>query len=527
MQKSLSFSMNYQKKSHNIMLVRILLIIAVVVLLAFIILTRFSDINADPDVSISLLKGAYINDEGWKSGNAINKFLNDRWMCNDKNDILIWPVMPMLEYVSFKIFGISLFSLRFPSVVLSTLLILLLGIYIFYNCQKLDINKKLIILIVYLILSGTSYYLFIQGRIAFFDIPMSTFGFMSLLALDRALRSEERKRKYVYFILYGILTGLSMAVKTTGLIFFITGLIILILRIIIGRLDKKYNVRGFVFSFIVMISVTTFLLLLVNKVITSSYFTTPWKYIFTPGVVCADQLRPFIVMKNYLRFFTNYLILNNAALFLIGIVGLIFILNNSLLHKKIRISDEIMLALAISSFLFLGFFTPQAERYFVVLFIPLFYFISRFIRYVFLISLKSVFIRKQPILRHSVLFLIFLVLFSNAWNMWKMENYLKKKQFSLQETAIAISKDIEEDSSLHSIQTPHMMVGRKSSTLAVINHLPFTYHAEDGANNYYIITYKIEDITSDTFTLISHYKLFDSDYPEFTIYLARKNVPDE
>jgi len=50
--------------------------------------------------------------------------------------------------------------------------------------------------------------------------------------------------------------------------------------------------------------------------------------------------------------FTNNLILKNAALFLIGIVGLILILNNSLLHKKIRISDEIMIALAISSFLF-------------------------------------------------------------------------------------------------------------------------------------------------------------------------------
>jgi len=509
------------------MLVRILLIAAVVVLLVFIILTRFSDINADPDVSISLLKAVYSNDEGWKSGNAINKFLSNRWMCNDYNDILIWPVMPMLEYVSFKIFGLSLFSLRFPSVVLSTLLILLLGIYIFYNCQVLDINKKLIILIVYLILAGTNYYLFIHGRIAFFDIPMSTFGFMSLLALDRALRSEEYKRKYVYFILYGILVGLSVAVKTTGLIFFITGFMILILRIIIGRSDEKYNVMGFIFSFIVMICITLFLLFLINKGITGSYFTTPWKYIFAPGIVCADQLHPIIVVRNYLRFFTNNLILKNAALFLIGIVGLILILNNSLLHKKIRISDEIMIALAISSFLFLGFFTPQAERYFVVLLIPLFYFISQFIQYFFLISEQNLFIRKQPILRHSVLFLIFLVLFSNAWNMWKMEDYLKEKHFSLQETALAIRKDIEDDANWHSIRTPHTMVGRKSSTLAVINHLFFTYHPEDETKNYYRITYNIEDITSDTFTLISQYKLYDSDYPEFTIYLARKNVRNE
>jgi len=344
----------------------------------------------------------------------------------------------------------------------------------------LDINKKLIILIVYLILAGTNYYLFIHGRIAFFDIPMSTFGFMSLLALDRALRSEEYKRKYVYFILYGILVGLSVAVKTTGLIFFITGFMILILRIIIGRSDEKYNVMGFIFSFIVMICITLFLLFLINKGITGSYFTTPWKYIFAPGIVCADQLHPIIVVRNYLRFFTNNLILKNAALFLIGIVGLILILNNSLLHKKIRISDEIMIALAISSFLFLGFFTSTSRTilcciaYSFILFYLAIYtiFLSYFRSRIYLF-------RKQPILRHSVLFLIFLVLFSNAWNMWKMEDYLKEKHFSLQETALAIRKDIEDDANWHSIRTPHTMVGRKSSTLAVINHLFFTYHPED------------------------------------------------
>ncbi len=217
---------NFQMKSK----IKYIFYILIFSLIVFIVITRFSRIEADPDCSISLSKGAYINDEGWKSGNVINKFITNKWLCDDHNDILLWPVMPLMEYVSFKIFGLSLFSIRLPAIIFSTFLIFLIAIFLFISCNKLEKNNRLKVLTLYLFLAATNYYLFIQGRIAFFDIPMSTLGFISLIFLNFSISSRKLRKKYTFFFLIGIFLGLCICTKTTGLLFFVTSLITILIR---------------------------------------------------------------------------------------------------------------------------------------------------------------------------------------------------------------------------------------------------------------------------------------------------------
>ncbi len=529
MQNKINYSMKSVKKLNRKYIIRILLIFMIILSLIFIMITRFTNIEADPDVSISKLKGAYITDEGWKSGNSINKYLSNNWMCNDKNDILLWPVMPILEYLCFKIFGLSLFSLRLPSVILSTLLIFLLGYFIYRTNSKVKLNTKLLIIFVYLLLAGTNYYLYIQGRIAFFDIPMSTIGLVSLLIFFKAIRAKTLKKKYIYYVIHGFVIAICVCVKTTGLIFFLSPIIYLLIMNIINKSNEKYNVRGLIISFIVMVCVTVSILFIVNYKITNDIFTIPLKYIFNPKAVNSSQLHPLLIIKNYLRFFTNNIIINNLALFLMMLISILIVLYKSIRKRNIKISDSIMLSLTISSFLFLGFFTPQAERYFVVLLIPLLYFIPKLIQYASYISDKygRYMLKKGIKFKGVVGVLIILIVFSNIWNISKMEDYLRNKKYSLMNTALLIKQDIDRDMERRGRVSPYMMVGMTTSTLAVVNNMPFTYHLDNDLENHYFITNESDEITNDRYMVMSQYKIFSIDDPELILYLMLPNDKDK
>ncbi len=529
MQSKKKYSMKSIKKSNRKNLIRALLIFMIILSLIFIMITRFTNIEADPDVSISKLKGAYITDEGWKSGNSINKYLSNNWMCNDKNDILLWPVMPIIEYFCFRIFGLSLFSLRLPSVILSTLLIILLGLFIYITNSKNNLNKKLLILIVYLLLAGTNYYLYIQGRIAFFDIPMSTIGLASLLIFFKAIRAKTLKTKYFYYAIHGFVIAICVCVKTSGLIFFLSPIVSLFIMNIINKSNEKYNVRGLIISFIVMVCVTVSILFIVNYKITNDIFTIPLKYIFNPNAVHYGQLHPLLIIKNYLRFFTNNIIMNNLALFLMMLISILIVLYKSIRKRNIEISDSIMLSLTISSFLFLGFFTPQAERYFVVLLIPMLYFIPKLIQYAMYISDKyGIHWSKERITPKSIVcVLILIIMFSNIWNVWKMGNYIRDRKYSLMNTALMIKQDIDRDVKRRGRVFPYLMVGMTTSTLAVINNIPFTYHLNNYTESHYFITNESDEITNDGYRLISQYRIFSIDDPELILYLLIPNDKDK
>ncbi|MBN2018284.1 MAG: glycosyltransferase family 39 protein [Candidatus Cloacimonetes bacterium] len=509
--------MRYETKSNKDSKIRFVLILLIFLGILFSIATRFIAIEADPDVSISKLQGAYVTDEGWKSGNAINKIISNKWLCNDKNDMLLWPVMPLIVYTSFRIFGLSLFSLRLPFVLFSIVLLFLIAITLLYSLREKKSNTFLITILLYVFLAATSYFLFIQGRIAFFDIPMFVFGMFGLIILYHALKETKTKRKYLLFAIHGVSIGICLCVKTTGLIFFISSIVSVLFLKIFNESNNRANIKGLILFFITTIFTLLLILLTTNKIITGSFFSMPLRYIINVETVNNSQFNPLLIMKNYMRFFTNNVLIYNSALFLIMLVSIIIIIQKSIIVRKILLIDLIMLSLTISSFLFLGYFTPQAERYFTILLIPMLYFVPK----IFLV-MKDYFHSNSniDINPKSILIVFILIVLSNTWNIWKMGNFLCHRNFTLKNSALSIQKDIEADINEKYVEYTNCMFGMPSSILAAINHLPFVYHQEDNSGNYYI-TNEPNEFDDSKYTLISQYDIFNFPSSECHIFLLK------
>jgi 4-amino-4-deoxy-L-arabinose transferase-like glycosyltransferase len=101
---------------------RILNRFLIVIILA-IVVSKFIHIEADP---WSIKSTADIHDEAWWAENAKLKIQEDKWIKDDiAGGLAVSPVINLIYYCSFKLFGINFFSLRIFSVLASILNILL------------------------------------------------------------------------------------------------------------------------------------------------------------------------------------------------------------------------------------------------------------------------------------------------------------------------------------------------------------------------------------------------------------------
>ncbi len=101
---------------------RILNRFLIVIILA-IVVSKFIHIEADP---WSVKSTADIHDEAWWAENAKLKIQEDNWIKDDiAGGLAVSPVINLIYYCSFKLFGINFFSLRIFSVLASILNILL------------------------------------------------------------------------------------------------------------------------------------------------------------------------------------------------------------------------------------------------------------------------------------------------------------------------------------------------------------------------------------------------------------------
>jgi len=108
-----------------------------------------------------------------------------------------------------------------------------------------------------------------------------------------------------------------------------------------------------------------------------------------------------------------------------------------------------------------------------------------------------------------------------------MEDYLRNKKYSLLNTALLIKQDIDSDVKRRGKVSPYVMVGMTTSTLAVINNIPFTYHLDNTSENYYFITNESNELADAKYMVISQYKIFSIDEPELLLYLLIPNNQDK
>ncbi|MEM9087514.1 MAG: glycosyltransferase family 39 protein [Cyanobacteria bacterium P01_F01_bin.53] len=177
------------------------LILIVLVLLA---LLRFCFLTADFPIGVSG-PGVIYTDEGWWSRNAIAWIRDGDWYIDDGyNPIVNLPVLPLLQVLWFKAFGISLSAARGLTVVCT----LAISTMVYYLARR-ELSPRLALLAPFLILS--SYPTFAFSRLALLEMPMILLILISLrLAILKKARMATTLGSAV------ILTAAALT-KTTAL----------------------------------------------------------------------------------------------------------------------------------------------------------------------------------------------------------------------------------------------------------------------------------------------------------------------
>jgi 4-amino-4-deoxy-L-arabinose transferase-like glycosyltransferase len=436
--------------------IAIALIVAVMVI-GSVLRFVFLDADFDPDLSGS---NSRIADEGWKAANGLKKTLTGEWLCEERNWISTLPVAPIIQWIVFEVFGISLKAARAPSVVFSIITIVAAVFLLLsgHSWRRGAIWSALLLVI----LLNTNYSYFGFSRMAFYEIPMISFGMLSLVSIDYLLkRYEERERWIVYAELSCILLIFSILSKTTGVIFVLAiGFTVLLEAYSEKRIDWK--------KVILIIGIGTI------AVVVS--FIAPK---FIAGIIgqksefgvdrIADARGGTIRAYYYYRFWANRVFVKSALIHLASLFGCLLTLIQSERKQKIRRADAFMLALYLSIFIFQGAFKYQPPRYSLPFVIPMCYFAALL---PWKVGLEVEHLTERRIVGFVATTAAVLLLYiGNATNVAKIESYLNKTTFTQVKAAREIREIVIKDSGSES--TP--LAGDIPTTFVLENRMFFHF----------------------------------------------------
>jgi 4-amino-4-deoxy-L-arabinose transferase-like glycosyltransferase len=155
-------------------------IVAVVLLL--IIALRIVYLDADPPPFLDW-SGGYVADEMALAHNARNKVLFGQWITDEWNPLFYTPLLTLLEYVSFSLFGVGLKSLRLVNV-----LFISLGLVLFYWTMREGVGKKAALLS--LILLGFNFIFLSYSRLGLNDVFLIFPMFCTLFFWQKGLKDR-------------------------------------------------------------------------------------------------------------------------------------------------------------------------------------------------------------------------------------------------------------------------------------------------------------------------------------------------
>lgn len=184
---------------------KILLVILLIFNLGFMGL-RFIHLLADFPAGINW-SGDLYTDEGWYSSGAMHKFLSGNWLVpGDFNPILSMPFFQLVQYVVFRLFGISLTAARITSLLFFVLALLSIGLLL----RLFRENWETLGVILFL---SVDYLTFLYSRLAFLELPMLALVFLSLYLIELGRKNE----KIWLLVLSGFVYLLALLTKTTAI----------------------------------------------------------------------------------------------------------------------------------------------------------------------------------------------------------------------------------------------------------------------------------------------------------------------
>ncbi|MFW5799214.1 MAG: glycosyltransferase family 39 protein [Spirochaetota bacterium] len=476
---------------------KVILIFIIVLLFIGGALLYFENLDADPDTSLSWSR-AFYTDEGFKAGNAVNKYLNDEWLTQSHNNILAYPLMYFILYGFFKVFGMSLLIGRLPVTILSVLIIITLIIFLIkrYGLNNKDTLKHILLLLFLIIFN---YYFYIYSRIIFVDLPMASLGFFGLLLFYFANKSDNVIKKYILFIFVAIFFTLSYLAKNSGIIFIIGIIFIFIIKLIIERKINKKLLIGTVVTILLTIAFIYISFEYINNML-DNHITQQLHESISGRIDNITQKGNTGVIANiitnYLNFFDNPLIERYLILILISIFNIILILIQGFKHKKINFIDTIFIALTISAYGTICFFDYQPPRYFTIFIIPMVYFLATLPKNILKLDIVN---RKElykDILKYSffTFFVIFFIL-QQAYEVAVITKEFSNPDYTIKKTAEKIKEDIKKDknrnTSLDNVYVCSLKEDPIAGVFSLENHLNFVHEyrkdEENRCKNQYII----------------------------------------
>lgn len=142
------------------------------VILAFLISLRAMRLTADPPANLTW-SGGYYGDEAGYAQNARNKVLFGKWSLDDWKIQLFDPILVFFDYLCFKLFGVSFFSLRFVALFWG-----ILGILFVYGALK-EFFDSLWVVFLGVILLETNYFFLMFTRLSLSDTMLTNWMLMT------------------------------------------------------------------------------------------------------------------------------------------------------------------------------------------------------------------------------------------------------------------------------------------------------------------------------------------------------------
>lgn len=432
---------------------------------------KFLYTNADPDLNLTWSKSSFLTDELYHGGNALNLYLSGKSQLNDFNYILILPLMPLMEYLSFLIFDVSLFSLRLPANVLSLILMLTLVVYVNRSRKKLldQAFSKYWITLLALFILGANYYFFIYGKMALLDIPMAACGFLSLFLFLQGEQAESG-RQHRFYILTGFMLAAALLIKTSAANFILA----LLIYIFIARLLKsglKINWYGFLITLVVALFSYAVVLLAVRQFVPAAAAQHAHTLIFEKIV-----FNPVKIIRLFAGSLVNPFVRYNWPLFVLMIFNLVILFKRGRREKSFNSYDLMAAALLVSTFVFHGIFNYHPPRYYLVLSVPLTYFTATLP--VNLAAIKGS-AERPPFRGWSVkkIFItaVMVILIANARNLYDLTGYLLKPEYTLYDTGRTVARDMKKYEQKGSLEQAILFDDSVHTSVPFIAGVKFNY----------------------------------------------------
>ncbi|MGC1216159.1 MAG: glycosyltransferase family 39 protein [Phormidesmis sp.] len=445
-------------------------LICIVILLLFAGL-RFVYLQADFPLGLGD-KGMTYTDEGWWSRNAVAWVREGNWYIDDGyNTITALPVLPAIQVVWFKLFGVSLASARTITAISS---ILISGLV--YLLARRELSTDLAWIAPFIVL--TNYPTFAYSRLALLEMPMLLLILLSLwLVTGLSPRSplEPYRQPYLKLIISGVLLVLAVLTKTTAL--FALPVILLSIYFEPGSestLSQNRRTKNSVNAIFIWL-LTIVVVLVIGYFFLSQGGDAQSQTYFSEHNVTAKVPSLASLWKGPLRVIER--ILRIFPLLFIGLLGAIAFLFKARKHQSSQLFRIVVFwsVAVLGAFSFSDFAAP---RYFLVLIVPMALIVPLSIEQIMLESkpksrsksnLKSKpksdsFTFRQAPLAGLVLLLVFLS--STGYSLFRIGNYLSSPQFTLITTASSIERYITSDIASDSAQS-NVLMGHFADTIAL------------------------------------------------------------